>query len=103
MENSRKITKEVLLPIRWEKGSNGFRIHSIIKSLVLWASCKSRYVEARYIWLCRNESEKELKSQNTDLYSDDFVKMNVQHRTSNVQCRMKTKNQYRNISVSSSF
>ncbi len=22
---------------------------------------------------------------------DDFIKMNVQHRTSNVQCRMKTK------------
>ena len=28
------------------------------------------------------------------LYNHEFIKMNVQHRTSNVQCRMKTKAQY---------
>ena len=43
----------------------------------------------------------EVRIQN--LYNDDFKKMNVQHRTSNVQCRMNTKTQYRIVSVSSSF
>ena len=65
----------------------------LLKNLVRWDSCKSRYAGVRDIWLCRNLFEKEVRIQETEyriLYKDERPTSNIQHRTSN-----KKKQKYR--------
>ena len=38
----------------------------LLKNLVLWASCKSRYAGVRDIWLCRSLFEKEVRIQEAE-------------------------------------
>jgi len=54
-------------------------IYSIIKKLVLWARPET-------FGSAGMSPRKNPGVRIQNLYNDDFIKMNVQHRTSNVQC-----------------